>query len=144
VEFVLFLLAAGAAIVLVSFVLSRVVVRNHAKRARKALPPASAMDVEETAVGLTAPYKAYGVLRLTPSELLFADGKGSTLTIPRAAVAGCTTSRDVPTGSGMQTLKRPALVVAVKDPTLGEAFAFLVADPAEWVARLKQRGRGRG
>jgi hypothetical protein len=143
VEFILIAASVVLAIVLLSWVLSRLVLRRNAKRARAALPPVGAMDVEEQAVGLTQPFKAYGLLRLTPSELLFADGAGRTLIVPRAAIGGCTASRDVPTGAGMQTLRQPALVVAVKDPALGEGFAFAVSDPADWVARINQRGRNR-
>lgn len=142
-EFVLIALAVVVGIVALSWTLSRVVVANHVRKARAVLPPAGAMDVEEPAIGLTPPFKAWGMLRLTPSELVFADSKGGVLTIPRAAIDGCTASTDVPVGGGMRTMRQPALVVAVKDPTLEQGYGFVVNDATAWVERLRQRRRGR-
>lgn len=133
-------LLAIVVLVGISFVLSRVVLKQNAKRARAKMPPLSSTDFEEAAVGLTAPYKAYGLLRWTSSELLFGNGRtGDVLTIPRRSIVGCVASEDVPTGSGMQTLRRPALVIQVNDPTIGEGLGFVVTDADDWVARLRKR-----
>lgn len=131
-------LAVIGALLLVGFLLSRVVLRRNFQRAKAALPPSSPGDYEESAVGLTAPYKAYGLLRLTTGDLIFASGtSGDTLTVPRSAIAACVASEDVPTGSGMQTLRSRALVVQVNDPALPQGVAFMVTDPAAWVTRLR-------
>lgn len=137
---VLGILVGFGVLLLVGFLLSRVVLRRNFTRARAALPPAGPGDHEESAVGLTAPFKAYGLLRLTPRELIFANGaNGDALTVPRAAIVACTASEDVPTGSGMQTLRNKALVVQVNDPTLPQGMAFMVTDPQDWVGRLRRR-----
>lgn len=130
--------AAILALIAVGFVASRFVLSSNAKRAASALPTAGPDDVEESVVGLTAPFKAYGLLRLTPSELLFASGSaGDVLIVPRTAIAACVASEDIPTGSGMQTLRRKALVIQIDDPSLPQGIGFMVADPAEWVRRLR-------
>ena len=133
------IVAAVLVLLLTGFVLSRMVLANNAKRGRQALPPAGPRDVEEVAVGLTWPHKAHGLLRLTPAELLFANGStGAVLTIARTSIVACVASEDVPTGSGMQTLRRAALVLQIDDPTLPQGIAFLVGDPVAWVQRLRR------
>ncbi len=128
-----------AGLILLGLVLSRVVMGNHARRARSLLPPAGPGDYEESAVGLTAPYKAYGLLRVTPGEVLFASGQlGEVLSLPRTTIATAFASEDVPTGSGMQTLRRKALVLQVRDPRLPSGLGFMVSDPDAWVARIKR------
>ena len=131
-------LAAFVALLVVGFVLSRIVLSRNFRRARAALPAAAPGDYEESAVGLTAPFAAYGLLRLTARELIFASGStGTALTVPRSAIGACMASEDVPTGSGMQTLRRRALVVQITDPALPQAAAFMVTDPSAWVGRLR-------
>jgi hypothetical protein len=138
VEFVLIALAVIAGLILLGFVLSRVVMSNHARRARKLLPPPGPADYEETAIGLTAPYKAYGLLRVTPAEVLFASGQlAEVLQLPRRTIGAAFASEDVPTGAGMQTLRRQALVLQIRDPRLPQGLGFMVSDPQSWAARLK-------
>ena len=136
-------LAVVLAVVLLiglGFVLSRVVLAKNAKRARAALPPAGPRDFEESAVGLTAPFKAYGLLRLTPAELHFVNGStGDMMTVARTGIAACVASEDIPTGTGMQTLRRKALVLQLRDPLLPQGVAFMVSDPDGWVQRIRQR-----
>lgn len=130
--------AVIAGLILLGFVLSRFVMRNHAKRARALLPPADPQDFEDSAIGLTAPYNAYGLLRVTPSEVLFASGQLSeVLRMPRRAVGAAFASEDVPTGSGMRTLRRQALVLQIRDPRLPQGLGFMVSDPQDWAARLQ-------
>lgn len=132
------ILAGVLLLVGVGFVLSRVVIGNHARRAAAILPPVGADDLEQAAVALTAPFKAYGLLRLTATELLFVNGNTrDVLAVPRHSIAGCVASADVPTGTGMQTLRRKALVVQVNDPTLPSGLAFLVREPQVWVERIR-------
>jgi hypothetical protein len=134
----------GALIALVLFVglgflLSRVVLANNAKRARAALPPPGPRDFEESAVGLTVPFKAYGLLRITPAEVLFVNGSTrQVLSVQRSRIAACVASEDVPTGSGMQTLRRKALVLQLNDPSLPQGIAFMVSDPDAWVRRIRE------
>lgn len=131
-------LAVIAAVILLGFVLSRVVMRNHAKRARALLPPADPQDHEDSAIGLTTPYNAYGLLRVTPREVLFASGQlPEVLQLPRRAIGAAFASEDVPTGSGMRTLRRQALVLQLRDPRLPQGLAFMVSDPQDWAARLQ-------
>jgi hypothetical protein len=139
VDIVLIVLGVVAALILVSFILSRVVMRNHAKRARTLLPPLEPQDYEDSAVGLTAPFKAYGLLRVTPAEMLFASAQnGQVLRVRRTAIAAAFVSEDVPTGSGMQTLRRKALVLQVRDPKLPQGLGFMVSDPQAWAQRLRR------
>jgi hypothetical protein len=136
---VLGVLLAVVLFVGLGFLLSRVVLANNAKRARAALPPAGPRDFEESAVGLTAPFKAYGLLRITPAELFFVNGSTrQMLQVQRHRIAACVASEDVPTGSGMQTLRRKALVLQLKDPSLPQGVAFMVSDPDAWVQRIRQ------
>lgn len=138
-DVVLIVLGVVGALVLLSFLLSRVVMRNHAKRARTLLPPLGPKDYEESAVGLTAPYKAYGLLRVTPAEMLFASAQnGQVLRVRRTAIAAAFASDDVPTGSGMQTLRRQALVLQLRDPQLPQGLGFMVSDPQGWAQRLRR------
>lgn len=137
---VLGVLAGFAGLLMVGFLLSRVVLRRNFTRASAALPPAGPGDHDESAVGLTAPFKAYGLLRLTQRDLIFASGAtGDVLTVPRSSIVACVASEDVPTGSGMQTLRNKALVVQVDEPTLPQGVAFMVTDPQDWVSRLRRR-----
>ena len=132
------ILGVLAALVVAGFLLSRLVLSNNAKRARGAVPPAGPHDYQESVVGLTSPFKASGLLRLTPDQLLFANGStGEVLAIDRASIVACVASEDVPTGSGMQTLRRKALVLQLNDPTLPQGVGFLVLEPTAWVQRLR-------
>ena len=137
-ELVLIVVGVVFALILLGFVLSRVVMGNHANRARTLLPPAGPTDFEGSAVGLTAPFKAYGLLRLTPAEVQFASAQnGQVLRVRRNRIAAAFASDDVPTGSGMQSLRREALVLQLRDPQLPQGVGFMVSDPADWVQRLK-------
>ena len=135
----LMVLGAVFALILIGFALSRVVMGNHARRARSLLPPLAPGDYEESAVGLTVPFKAYGLLRANSSGLVFATGQtGEVVAIRRRSIVSAFASEDVPTGTGMQTLRRPALVLQLNDPTLPQGLGFMVSDPAAWVQRLRR------
>ena len=132
------ILATALLIMVVSYFLSRRVVRKHAAKATEAMGPPGPRDYEEPAVGLTPPYTAYGALRLTPGELVFSGGsKNGVLRIPLDSIVGATASRDVPVGSGMKTYAQNALVLQISDPTIADGLGFAVGNAAQWVERLR-------
>lgn len=94
---------------------------------RAGLPPHAA-DLDEAAALAHGPDRGHGVLRLTPSQLIFAGDSGRVLTIERLDITGVTTTRDLP---DRHTVK-PVLAVATGD----EVHYFAVSDPARWAARL--------
>ena len=129
----------------IGWVSSRAVMANHGRKGRAMLPPVGPHDYEETAAGLTAPYRAYGLLRLTPNDLYFASSSpDGVLSVPRGRIVRAFASDDVPTGAGMRTLGRPALVLQLRDPSLPQGLAFVVSDPDAWQERLRKRGRSDG
>ncbi len=130
---------AIALLLVAGLLVSRAVASSSAKRARSALPPMGPDDREESALGLTAPYQGYGLLRVTPSDLFFVNASTrEVLAIPRTAIAAPFASEDVPTGSGMRTLRRAALVLQLNDPTLPQGLGFMVSDAHSWVERLRR------
>jgi len=111
------------------------------RRASRALPPRQPDDVEGPAGCVTQPFAGPGVLRLTTDALLFARVSGPLLTLERDGIIAAFASDDVPNGHGMSTLRKPALVLQLDDPTLPQGVGFAVVDPAEWVAAIRS-GRG--
>ena len=85
-------------------------------------------DIEEPAALADGPDRGYGVLRLTPSQLIFAANSGRVLTVERLEITGAPTPRDLP---GQEAAK-PVLAVAS-----GERLSyFAVNDPLAWELRL--------
>lgn len=95
---------------------------------RANLPGPDPADVEEAAALAHGPDRGHGMLRLTPSQLIFAGDSGRVLTIERLDIAGVTTTRDLP---DRRTVK-PVLAVTTGE----EVHFFAVNDPARWEARL--------
>ena len=90
---------------------------------------------------LTQPFAGLGLLRLSADALLFARTSGDVLTIERDGIVVAFASDDVPTGKGMATLRKPALVLQVDDPTLPQGLGFALPDPAGWVAAIRSAAR---
>ncbi len=113
------------------FVLSRTVVRHNAARGESVLGPPGPHDIQESAAML-APAKGFGMLRLTPDELLFAKGSTDEVTrFDRRDIHSAVPSTDL--GGTGGALKRPALVVTTAS---GEAMAIAVTNVDEWLERL--------
>ncbi|HQR78964.1 MAG TPA: hypothetical protein PLT68_01965 [Actinomycetota bacterium] len=95
---------------------------------RAGLPARDPADLEEPAALAHGPDRGHGLLRLTPSQLIFASDSGRVLTIERLDVTGVTTTRELP---DRRTLK-PVLAIT----TAGDVHYFAVNDPARWESRL--------
>lgn len=134
---VLAVVAAAVLVVVVvavaGVVVSRATVRSSAHRAALLLGEPGADDVQESAALLQpADRRGYGMLRLTPDELLFAPGDGSdVIRVARGEIAEATSSQDL-TGVA-RPVKRPALVIRAHD---GQMLALAVADTGAWLTRL--------
>jgi len=92
------------------------------------LPELGPSDIEEPAALADGPDRGYGVLRLTPSQLIFAANSGRVLTVERLEITGATTTRELP---GQETAK-PVLAVASGE----RVYYFAVNDPLAWELRL--------
>ena len=135
VSVVLWILVAVVALVallwLGGLLFSRTVVRHNAARAAVVLGAAGDGDLQETAAML-GPGKGFGLLRLTPDELVFANGSSDEITrFERTQIRSAVPSAD-PQGA-TKPLRRPALVVTTVS---GEAMAIAVADVGLWIQRL--------
>lgn len=95
---------------------------------RASLPAPDPADVEEAAALAYGPDRGHGMLRLTPSQLIFAADSGRVLTIERLDITGVTTTGDLP---DRRTVK-PVLAVTTGD----DVHFFAVNDPARWALRL--------
>ncbi|MBK6764438.1 MAG: hypothetical protein IPG68_14750 [Micrococcales bacterium] len=94
----------------------------------RALPALDPADIEEPAAIAQGPERGYGVLRLTPSQLIFAGNSGRVVTIERLDITGATTTRDLPD----HTTAHPVLAVSTRDAV----HFFAVNDPVAWELRL--------
>jgi hypothetical protein len=74
------------------------------------------------------PESGPGLLRLTPSQLVFESAAGRVVVIERLAIVGVGSTRDLPDHS----VAHPVLVVT----TAEQAFYFAVSDALAWIARL--------
>lgn len=85
-------------------------------------------DIEERAAIAYGSDRGPGVLRLTPSQLVFTADSGRITVLERIAVVGATTTRALPD----HDVAKPVLVVT----TPAETWYIAVSDPEQWVARL--------
>ena len=95
---------------------------------RSSLPARTDADVEEAAAVLHGPDRGPGVLRLTPSQLLFAGDAGRVLAVDRWEITGATTTTELPD----HQRQRPVLAVSTAD----DVYYFAVNDPEAWQRRL--------
>lgn len=93
-------------------------------RPQPVLPP----DPEARATLAYGPDRGAGVLRLSPSQLIFTGDSGRVLVIERLDITGVTTTRSLPD----REVTQPVLVVT----TPADALYFAVAAPTEWERRL--------
>lgn len=103
-------------------------IRTTARRADQSLPPIDTGDFEEPAAIAHGPDRGFGVLRLTPSQLIFAGGSGRVTTIERIDITGVSATTQLPD----QTTVKPVLAVTTRE---GFHF-FAVDDPTRWERRL--------
>jgi hypothetical protein len=92
-----------------------------------ALPPATG-DLAERAILAYGPESGPGVLRLSPSQLVFTADSGRVLAIERLDVVGVGSTRDLPD----RTLTQPVLAIT----TRADTYFFAVGSPADWERRL--------
>lgn len=88
----------------------------------------SAFLAEEPATLAYGLDRGPGVLRLTPSQLVFLADSGRVVLLDRLDIVGVGATRDLPD----RTLARPVLVVT----TTAAVVYLAVADPEVWVRRL--------
>lgn len=93
---------------------------------------APAAEVGERAWLAYGPDAGSGVLRLTPSQLVFAADSGRVLVLERLDIIGVGVSRELPD----RTLAQPVLVVT----TASDVVYLLVASPEVWEWRLSHGG----
>lgn len=103
-------------------------IRASARRAEQSLPPVDAGDFEEAAAIAHGPDKGVGVLRLTPSQLIFAGGSGRITTIERMDITGVSATAQLPD----HVTAKPVLAVTTRDTMR----FFAVNDPSAWERRL--------
>ncbi len=102
--------------------------RGHTPVTTSTLPALDAADLQEAAAIAYGPDRGYGVLRLTPSQLVFAANSGRVLTIERLDITGATVTTSLPDHESLQ----PVLAVSTRD---GMHY-FSVNDPLVWEKRL--------
>lgn len=96
--------------------------------------PAPRIDVgeyEEPAAIASGPDRGFGVLRLTPSQLIFAGNSGRVTTVERLEIVGVAATTQLP---DHDTVK-PVLAVSTTDGV----HYFAVDDPGAWEIRLLHR-----
>lgn len=92
------------------------------------LPALGPADYEEAAAIADGPDRGFGILRVTPSQLIFAGNSGRFVAIERLDITGVTTTTDLPD----HVTAKPVLAVAAG----GEVHYFAVEDAAAWERRL--------
>lgn len=90
--------------------------------------PALEADPEARATLAYGPDRGSGVLRLSPSQLIFTGDSGRVLVIERLDIVGVATTRSLPD----REVAHPVLVVT----TSAEAYYFAVPAPEQWERRL--------
>lgn len=103
-------------------------IRATARRAESSLPAVDPGDFEEAAAIAHGPDRGLGVLRLTPSQLIFAGGSGRVTTIERIDITGVSATTQLPD----QATIKPVLAVTTREGF----FFFAVDDPTSWERRL--------
>lgn len=92
------------------------------------LPTALTGEIEETASIVYGPDRGPGLLRLTPTQLVFSGSSGRVVVLERMAITGVGVSRQLPD----RTAAQPVLVVT----TDTETCYFAIASPQQWESRL--------
>lgn len=90
--------------------------------------PVLEADPQARATLAYGPDRGPGVLRLSPSQLIFTADSGRVLVIERLDIAGVTTTRSLPD----RDVVHPVLAVT----TGADAYYFAVQSPAQWERRL--------
>ncbi|MCU0295969.1 MAG: hypothetical protein MUD05_07935 [Candidatus Nanopelagicales bacterium] len=88
-------------------------------------------EYEEPAAIASGPDRGFGVLRLTPSQLIFAGNSGRVTTVERLDIVGVAATKQLP---DHDTVK-PVLAVSTTDGV----HYFAVDDPGAWEVRLLHR-----
>lgn len=122
------LVLALVVVAVVVYVIMRIARAQSLSVESSSLPALDAADQQEAAAIAYGPDRGYGVLRLTPSQLVFAANSGRILTIERLDITGATVTRSLPDHESAQ----PVLAVSTHD---GMHY-FSVSDPAAWEKRL--------
>lgn len=91
------------------------------------LPPVDG-HIAESAAMAYGPDRGPGVLRLTPTQLIFTADSGRVTALERLDIVGVSDTRDLPD----RTLAQAVLAVT----TSSETYFFAVGSPAEWEQRL--------
>ena len=126
-RFLPYLIALGAAIAVVVWSLQRVRGRPAALAGsqRPAIPRA---DLEGSAVLAYGNERGPGILRATPSQVVFAADSGRVLVIERLDITGVTTTHELPDRHAAS----PMLAISAGE----EVHYFLVDEPDQWLRRL--------
>ena len=122
------LILAAVAVYLVLRLLSGGAARVGAKPAPRSLPPVDSGEFEEPAAIASGPDRGFGVLRLTPSQLIFSGNSGRITTLERLDIVGVAATKQLP---DRDTVKA---VLAVS--TREGVHYFAVDDPGAWERRL--------
>ncbi len=110
------------------YVIMRIAQGQSPSVARSSLPALDPADIQEAAAIAYGPDRGYGVLRLTPSQLVFAANSGRVVTIERLDITGATVTKSLPDHESAQ----PVLAVSTRDGM----YYFSVNDPVAWELRL--------
>lgn len=117
------------------YVVSSKVVSGNARKGQALLGPIGTEDHEGSAILAKGGTRGFGVLRLTPTQLLFANPtSGEVLAIAREQITSVTATTDL--GVGEEEIVKPALMVTTGLPEAQVNTAFLVTDVQDWVARI--------
>ena len=109
------------------YVTYRLVTATRTAPARPALAAPSG-EYEEPAALSAGPDRGFGILRVTPSQLVFLANSGRVMTLERLDITGVTTTTALPD----HDTAKPVLAVATRDTV----HYFAVDDPAAWERRL--------
>ncbi|HNE89288.1 MAG: hypothetical protein U0R27_06670 [Candidatus Nanopelagicales bacterium] len=110
------------------YVIMRIAQGQSPSVAKSSLPALDPADIQEAAAIAYGPDRGYGILRLTPSQLVFAANSGRVLTIERLDITGATVTKNLPDRESAQ----PMLAVSTRDAM----YYFSVNDPLAWELRL--------
>lgn len=102
--------------------------RRSVPGAAATLPSLDAADFEEPAAIAEGPDRGFGILRLTPSQLIFAGNSGRVVTLERLEITGVSATTRLPD----HVTAKPVLAVTTSDAI----HYFAVNDPVAWERRL--------